>query len=273
MGEKMKGCSILIKGGYFAWETREIEEKADEFKQLTERNYTGKGVQKEKKKVDRISTEQRPIIEENPRSSIQESLPEERTKNYTILKNINLRANKGEMIAIVGAVGAGKSTLANAMIGETVRESGTVSIAGQIRYLAQTPWIRNDTIRGNIILQSTDEEYDVEKYNRILRICELERDLGTFDNLDMTEVGARGINLSGGQKQRVSIARALYSGADIYIIDDCLSALDAQVSHSVFDNVINGEMGNSTRIFITHAIHLLNNCPQITKSKYSYTYI
>jgi ATP-binding cassette, subfamily C (CFTR/MRP), member 1 len=74
---------------------------------------------------------------------------------------------------------------------------------------------------------------------------------------DETEIGARGINLSGGQKQRVSLARALYAKADIYIIDDCLSALDAQVAHSIFENVINGYLKHKTVVFITHAIHLL----------------
>ena len=247
MGENKEnmGC-ILIKDGYFGW---------DKERELRANNYRGKVIKMDKGGIV------------NPRR-IKESL---RTKNSTVLKNINIRANKGEMIVIVGDVGAGKSTLANSIIGETILESGILNVFGHICYLSQIPWIINHTIRENITLQSTDEEYDIEKYNRILTICQLERDLDTFYNQNLTQVDPKTIiNLSTEQKQKISIARALYSGADIYIIDDCLSALDVQASQSLFENVIKGEMGNSTRIFITQAIHFLNNSPQITKSKYSY---
>ena len=213
----------------------------------------------------RRATEEKAIIEN---MSIEDEEPPQ--KCCTILKDININIKRGEMIAIVGAVGSGKSTLAQAILGEVVRESGSVVLSGNIRYLPQTPWIRNDTVKGNILLGSGDQAFDDAKYRRVLANCELERDLETFDNKDLTEIGSKGINLSGGQKQRVSIARALYSGADIYIIDDCLSALDAQVSHSVFQNVILGGMDGSTRIFITHAIHLLNKQPKVHRSIYIY---
>ena len=176
------------------------------------------------------------------------------------------------MIAIVGGIGSGKSTLAQAILGEVIKESGHVCTAGNISYMAQTSWIRNDTISGNITLGQSPHLFDEEKYNRILDISQLTADIQVLEGKDMTEIGAKGINLSGGQKQRLSIARAIYFGAHIYIIDDSLSALDPQVAHKVFHQVILGEMTSSTRIFITHALHFLSN-PNIDKSIYIYIYI
>ena len=192
-------------------------------------------------------------------------------KNYRILKNINVDIKQGEMVGIVGGIGSGKSTLAQAILGEVLKESGEVNVGGTIGYVPQTSWIRNDTIRGNIIMDNPSK-FEQTKYNSIIDKSALKVDIDILEAGDMTEIGAKGINLSGGQKQRVSLARAAYSASDIYIIDDSLSALDAEVSQNVFRNLILGEMGNATRIFITHEIHLLNN-PQINTSTHIYTNI
>ncbi len=108
---------------------------------------------------------------------------------------------------------------------------GTLSRRGKIAYIPQTSWLRSTTIKENILFESP---YDEPRYNHILKICELESDLNIFPGGDLTEVGEKGVNLSGGQKQRISIARALYADADIYLIDDCLSALDPYVGKNVF---------------------------------------
>ncbi len=114
----------------------------------------------------------------------------------------------------------------------------------------------NSTLRGNIIM---DKPYDRAKYKRVAKLCELREDFKTFPGKDLIEIGSKGINLSGGQKQRIAIARALYADADIYVIDDCLSALDAHVGKSIFVNVIMGALASKTRVLATHATHFLKD--------------
>ena len=114
----------------------------------------------------------------------------------------------------------------------------------------------NGTLRDNILM---DKPYDKEKYDKVIKICELDEDLGKFTQGDLTEIGSKGINLSGGQKQRVAIARSVYSDADIYVIDDCLSALDPSVGKCVFNNVIMGALAGKTRVFVTHSMSFLKD--------------
>lgn len=110
--------------------------------------------------------------------------------------------------------------------------------------------------------------YDQQFYDKIVSLCELTEDLANLPAEDLTEIGSKGVNLSGGQKQRISIARAVYSNADIYIIDDCLSALDAHVGRNIFNNVLVGELKNKTRILATHATYFLKQ--QQHSNKYIY---
>lgn len=122
-------------------------------------------------------------------------------------------------MAVVGSVGAGKSSLLSALLGDMIKLTGNVQLKGSFAYVPQEAWIRNATIRENIIL---DKLYDEVKYKEVLESCALILDLAMFAAGDQTEVGEKGINLSGGQKQRISIARAVYSGADTYLFDDPL---------------------------------------------------
>lgn len=108
-----------------------------------------------------------------------------------------------------------------------------------------------------------ESEYDEQKYKDILHRCELESDLKIFPGGDLTEVGERGVNLSGGQKQRISIARALYADADIYLIDDCLSALDSYVAKKIYSRVIREALALKTVLFVTHAIQYVHDCDSI----------
>ena len=277
----MEEGEILIENGYFAWENKELDRKVKEFKEITERNYSGRKkssssqipLLKRQYTLGRSSSTSlspyRAKLEEAITSNTSRNLiVNSRTTSYSILKDINLEVKKGEMIGIVGGVGSGKSTLAQAILGEVLKESGIVNVKGKVAYLPQIPWIRNDTIKGNILLGSGQQEntMDMAKYLQVLEDSQLNKDLQILEHGDQTEIGSKGINLSGGQKQRISIARAIYSGAHIYIIDDCLSALDSHVSQSIFENVILGNHMNShTRIFITHAIHLLAN-PNVNRS-------
>ena len=122
---------------------------------------------------------------------------------------------------------------------------------GQLAYVQQTPWIQNKTIRDNILFGLP---MDKVRYIDTIRLCELERDIEILPNGDLTEIGEKGINLSGGQKARVGLARAVYSQRDIFLMDDPISALDANVRKKVFMNVFMDHLSTKTRLLVTHAI-------------------
>ncbi|CAG8746147.1 2894_t:CDS:10, partial [Cetraspora pellucida] len=173
------------------------------------------------------------------------------------LRNINVSIPRGKLIAIVGSVGSGKSSLLSALVGEMKRIKGEVSFGGNVGYCPQTAWIQNATLRDNITFGLP---FDEEKYRQVIKDCCLEPDLEVLPASDLTEIGERGINLSGGQKQRVNIARAVYYNADIVLLDDPLSAVDAQVGRYLFTNCIQGALSKKTRILVTHHLHYL---PQV----------
>ncbi|XP_051774742.1 ATP-binding cassette sub-family C member 3 isoform X3 [Erpetoichthys calabaricus] len=175
------------------------------------------------------------------------------------LNNINLLVPGGSLVAVVGHVGCGKSSLISALLGEMEKLEGKVAIKGSVAYVPQQAWIQNATLRDNILF---GHPYNEQKYRRVLEACSLLTDLEVLPGGDQTEIGEKGINLSGGQKQRVSIARALYSEADVFLLDDPLSAVDAHVAKHIFDKVIGpeGELKGKTRILVTHGISFL---PQV----------
>jgi len=174
-----------------------------------------------------------------------------------ILKNINCEIKKGEFVCVIGEVGCGKSSLLQAILNCMLPLSGNskLYVNGSISYVSQIPWIRNATIRDNILFY---QPYDEERYNTVINLSELRQDLEIFEAGDLTEIGEKGINLSGGQKARVSIARALYTDRDIYIFDDPISALDANVGMKVMKNCIIKHLSNKTRILVTHALQYVS---------------
>ncbi|XP_071329266.1 ATP-binding cassette sub-family C member 3 isoform X2 [Trachinotus anak] len=176
-----------------------------------------------------------------------------------VLHNINVMVPQGSLLAVVGHVGCGKSSIISALLGEMEKLEGEVSIRGSIAYVPQQAWIQNATLRDNILF---GKPYNEQKYRCVLEACALTPDLEVLPGGDMTEIGEKGINLSGGQRQRVSLARALYSDADVYLLDDPLSAVDAHVSKHIFDNLIGpeGVLKGKTRILVTHGISFL---PQV----------
>ncbi|KZV74002.1 hypothetical protein PENSPDRAFT_244681 [Peniophora sp. CONT] len=170
---------------------------------------------------------------------------------------IEMRVKRGSLVAIVGPVGSGKTSLLQGLIGEMRVTSGNVRFGGDLAYCSQSAWIQNATIRENICFGRSFEE---ERYWKAVHDACLDADLDVLPAGDMTEVGEKGISLSGGQKQRVNICRAIYADTAITIFDDPLSALDAHVGESVFNNVlsVSGERGDKTRILVTHALHFLH---------------
>uniref|UniRef100_A0A8B9LXC6 ABC-type glutathione-S-conjugate transporter n=1 Tax=Astyanax mexicanus TaxID=7994 RepID=A0A8B9LXC6_ASTMX len=172
------------------------------------------------------------------------------------LRRISVKVPRGCLVAVVGHVGSGKSSLLSAMLGETEKKSGNVTVKGSVAYVPQQAWIQNATLRENIVFGQEKKE---SWYQTVLEACALVRDLNILPARDATEIGEKGLNLSGGQKQRVSLARAVYRNADIYLLDDPLSAVDAQVGQHIFDRVIGpkGILKNKTRVLVTHGLNFL----------------
>ncbi|NXV20153.1 MRP3 protein, partial [Cepphus grylle] len=175
------------------------------------------------------------------------------------LKDINLLVPSGALVAVVGHVGCGKSSLVSALLGEMEKLEGEVAVKGSVAYVPQQAWIQNATLKDNILFGQAPNE---QKYQNVLEACALKTDLEVLPGGDQTEIGEKGINLSGGQRQRVSLARAVYSSSDIYLLDDPLSAVDSHVAKHIFDKVIgpDGILKGKTRILVTHGISFL---PQV----------
>ncbi|KAJ2567334.1 hypothetical protein IW140_004547 [Coemansia sp. RSA 1813] len=178
------------------------------------------------------------------------------TKDKAVLKDINFEANPGDLVAVVGKTGSGKSSLLISICGEVEMTKGTGSVVGSIALVEQTPWIMNGSLRENILF---GREYDQEFYNKVIFSCALSDDISNWKNGDQTVIGERGINISGGQKARLALARAVYSRAEIYVLDDPLSAVDAHVKRHVLDHVImdSGLLAGTIRIMATHEEKLL----------------
>uniref|UniRef100_A0A8C6UBS9 ABC-type glutathione-S-conjugate transporter n=1 Tax=Neogobius melanostomus TaxID=47308 RepID=A0A8C6UBS9_9GOBI len=172
------------------------------------------------------------------------------------LRRINVRVPRGSLVAVVGHVGSGKSSLLSAMLGETEKRNGSVSVKGSVAYVPQQAWIQNATVQDNITFGRDKLK---SWYNRVLEACALVPDLDILPAGDATEIGEKGLNLSGGQKQRVSLARAVYRKADVYLLDDPLSAVDAHVGQHIFDKVIGpkGVLRDKTRVLVTHGMSFL----------------
>lgn len=173
------------------------------------------------------------------------------------LSNINLEARKGSLDCIVGRVGSGKSSIIQAILGDLYKLDGDVKVHGKIAYASQVPWIINGTVRENILF---GHKFDPEFYEHVLKACALSVDLKILPKGDKTEVGEKGISLSGGQKARLALARAVYARADVYLLDDPLSAVDEHVGRHLIDHVLgpNGLLKTKCKILATNAIHVLN---------------
>ncbi|KAJ3229676.1 Canalicular multispecific organic anion transporter 2 [Chytriomyces hyalinus] len=182
------------------------------------------------------------------------------------LHNIELKVPKGALVAIVGAVGSGKSSLLNATVGQLkpLNPDAKVVFNGSVGYAPQTAWIMNASLRDNILFGLP---FDQERYDRAIDVCALRRDLEVLAGGDMAEIGERGINLSGGQKQRVSLARLVYFNSSIVLLDDVLSAVDAHVGKFIFNECICGELKDRTRVLVTHQLHFVPQCDIVVTMK------
>ncbi|KAL6414685.1 Metal resistance protein YCF1 [Ilyonectria robusta] len=189
-----------------------------------------------------------------------------RHEDRNALKDIHFTAYKGELSCIVGRVGAGKSSFLQSILGDLWKVKGSVEVRGTVAYASQQTWILNATVKENIIF---GYRYDPEFYEKTIQACALLDDFAQLPDGDETVVGERGISLSGGQKARVSLARAVYARADIYLLDDVLSAVDSHVGRHIIDNVLGprGLLSSKTRILATNAIAVLRGASFVTLIK------
>ncbi|OAY84416.1 ABC transporter C family member 8 [Ananas comosus] len=184
----------------------------------------------------------------------------EPSTNIPTLSNINLSIRSGEKVAICGPVGAGKSSLLYAILGEIPRISGSVEIFGSIAYVSQTSWIQSGTIRDNILF---GKPMNAELYKKAIESCALDKDIENFVHGDLTEIGQRGLNMSGGQKQRIQLARAVYNDADTYLLDDPFSAVDAHTAAILFHDCVMTALERKTVILVTHQVEFLAKADRI----------
>lgn len=161
---------------------------------------------------------------------------------------------RSALCAIVGQVGSGKSTLLNVILGELDLDTGTIAINGTISYASQEPWIFGGTVRSNIVFV---EDFDEQRYNKVVEVCALERDFRLLPQGDATIVGERGSSLSGGQRARVNLARAIYKQSDIYLLDDPLSAVDTHVGKHIFEKCIKEFLADKICVLVTHQLQYL----------------
>lgn len=213
----------------------------------------------EKLAKDKLTTEKG-----DASSSIETSPNITRDSMGPIMHNINLRIKRGNLTAVVGRVGEGKSSLVGALLGEMHKYSGTVRSYGSLAYVAQSAWILNDSVRNNILF---GKPYDKERYINVVKSCALAPDFKMLIHGDSTIIGEKGISLSGGQKQRISIARAVYADADVYIFDDPLSAVDAHVDKHIFEHALTKILADKTRILVTNGVNHLAKADQIVVIK------
>ncbi|XP_003699290.2 ATP-binding cassette sub-family C member 4 isoform X1 [Megachile rotundata] len=213
------------------------------------------------------------LMEENKRSSsirINEEPYAVKMTNFTAkwepgqsentLDNLNLEIEKGKIYAVIGMVGAGKSSFLSAILGEIDMVEGHVKVNGSLSYAGQEAWVFGSTVRQNILF---GQPYDRHRYQKVVKACSLLRDFKQFPQSDQTVVGERGSSLSGGQKARINLARSLYRQADVYLLDDPLSAVDTHVSKHLFEECIQRYLAGKTRILATHQLQYVKNVDAI----------
>ncbi|XP_049458237.1 ATP-binding cassette sub-family C member 12 isoform X1 [Epinephelus fuscoguttatus] len=182
------------------------------------------------------------------------------TETLPTLRNISFTLPKGKLLGVCGNVGSGKTSLISSILEQMHLLQGSLTADGTFAYVSQQAWIFHGTVQENILM---GEPFDQLKYNRVMDVCSLRADLKILPYGDQTEIGERGLNLSGGQKQRISLARAVYSNKDIFLLDDPLSAVDGHVGKHIFEECIKKELQGKSVILVTHQLQYLEFCDDI----------
>ncbi|CAF4915112.1 unnamed protein product [Pieris macdunnoughi] len=176
------------------------------------------------------------------------------------VSNICLSIYSRTLNIVIGAVGSGKSTLLHMMLNELPCCSGSMTVSGTVSYACQDPWLFVGSVRQNILF---GQPFIKTRYMEICKVCALERDISLFPHGDKTIVGERGVSLSGGQRARINLARAIYKEADIYLLDDPLSAVDTQVARHIFESCIKRYLSNKTVVLVTHQLQFIKQANRI----------
>lgn len=204
---------------------------------------------------------QRPSMEEGLEKGPAQNTPETMTLAEPFqIQGLNLTVGRSELIGVIGSVGSGKTSLLSAMAGDMRKTSGSVTFGGRRAFCPQYAWVQNATVRDNITF---GQQMDRDFYQKVTGACALHPDFAMLPDGDLTEIGERGITVSGGQKSRLNLARAIYFNADIVLMDDPLSAVDAHVGRHIMDEAICGLMANKCRILATHQLHVLDRCDRV----------
>ncbi|XP_072391048.1 ATP-binding cassette sub-family C member 4-like isoform X2 [Diabrotica undecimpunctata] len=181
-------------------------------------------------------------------------------KSSFVISSNKINIPSGSLTVIIGPVGSGKSTLLQLLLGELKLSSGKIQMKGSISYSGQEAWLFTSSLKNNILFGNT---YDSNKYHQVVTACSLLTDFDHLNNGDLSCVGEQGVLLSGGQKARINLARAVYRDADIYLLDDPLSAVDSEVGRRIFDDCVKNYLKYKTRLLVTHHLQYLQEADQI----------
>jgi ABC-type multidrug transport system fused ATPase/permease subunit len=240
----LKQIGISLKKANFIWDT------TVKFQQQQQSQKEEKEEKEEEKKNDKE------LIHVTTGSGMEKT----KALSSIVLRDVTFEAHSGELIAIVGHVGAGKSTLLSGILGDARCSKGQVALRGTVAFVSQQPFIQNATVKENILFGLP---FNQKQYDQAIQVSCLKKDLNILPGGDRTEIGEKGINLSGGQRTRVAIARAVYQNADIYVLDDILSAVDSHVGHDIFNQCVKGALKEKLVLLVTHGLTFLNQCDQV----------
>ncbi|KAL0058578.1 hypothetical protein AAF712_014741 [Marasmius tenuissimus] len=203
---------------------------------------------------------------ESETGTIHSLTPSESERRFE-LRDATVVFPEGELTVVTGPTASGKTALLMAVLGEMTLLSGQIILSKNprrvdahgnmhtISYAAQTPWLRHQSIKDNILF---GYPHDEQRYKAVVDACALKPDFDILEDGDATEIGARGVSLSGGQKARVALARAVYARTKYVLLDDPLSAVDSHTSRYLYENLLCGPLlANRTVVLVTHHVDLV----------------